>query len=221
MNGKQAEGADNQRLQTLLEAFYTVCGMPIQLLNLEECVLLAFPREKATGLCSLKVPVTVQQETVGFLAVNFDDEAIAQERGQAVSLLLQAMADHIGRQKILTLHRKSVAELLEEYVDNHLNEELSVTRLCQALKVSRPVLYNLTRQHVGGGIAAYVLHQRMERAQHLLRDGLLSAKEIAAAVGFSDYSYFLRVYKKTYGVSPVKLQRAYEKHGYREKKRLF
>jgi AraC family L-rhamnose operon regulatory protein RhaS len=52
------------------------------------------------------------------------------------------------------------------------------------------------------GIAAYVRRRRMHRAKKLLKNTTLSIGEIAHTVGFTDYNYFSRVYKKTYGKSP-------------------
>ena len=50
--------------------------------------------------------------------------------------------------------------------------------------------------------AAYILRRRMHKAKKLLKVTDLPISEIANNVGFSDYNYFSRVYKKTYGKSP-------------------
>jgi AraC-like DNA-binding protein len=53
----------------------------------------------------------------------------------------------------------------------------------------------------------YLLMRRLDRARHLMRSGV-SLAEAAAASGFADQSHMSRQFKKAYGVSPGRWQRA-------------
>lgn len=46
--------------------------------------------------------------------------------------------------------------------------------------------------------------KRLLKAKELLQATDMSVAEIATAVGFSDYNYFLRAFKKAFGISPKK-----------------
>ena len=46
----------------------------------------------------------------------------------------------------------------------------------------------------------------MERAADLLRRAELSSKEVAWACGFSNHSYFIRLFRKRYAASPLELR---------------
>nr|WP_274613540.1 helix-turn-helix domain-containing protein [Vibrio diabolicus] len=48
----------------------------------------------------------------------------------------------------------------------------------------------------------YYLQLRLERAQHLLLQTMLSITQISTACGFSSTSYFARCYKKRYEKTP-------------------
>jgi AraC-like DNA-binding protein len=48
-----------------------------------------------------------------------------------------------------------------------------------------------------------LLELRMGRAAELLREGRLSVKQIAAAVGIPEPSYFCRCFRKAYGCTPL------------------
>ena len=44
-------------------------------------------------------------------------------------------------------------------------------------------------------------------AKHLILSTSLSIAEVADAAGFSDYNYFLRIFKQSYGISCGKLRK--------------
>ena len=48
----------------------------------------------------------------------------------------------------------------------------------------------------------FIIRRKIEKAQLLLIAGELPVKEIAYLVGFEDFSYFSRVFKKTTGLTP-------------------
>jgi AraC family transcriptional regulator len=49
----------------------------------------------------------------------------------------------------------------------------------------------------------YVIHRRVERAQHLLRThSKLSLAEVSVRTGFSDQSHFTSLFKRIIGVTP-------------------
>ncbi|MBO5218088.1 MAG: helix-turn-helix transcriptional regulator, partial [Clostridia bacterium] len=51
-------------------------------------------------------------------------------------------------------------------------------------------------------VAAFVRRRRLEHAKKLILEGKMSIPEIADTVGFSDYNYFLRVFRQEFGISP-------------------
>lgn len=54
------------------------------------------------------------------------------------------------------------------------------------------------------GIAEYIRTLRLQQAQTLLKESDIPITEIAASVGFDDYNYFRRVFKKETGCSAKK-----------------
>ncbi|MDT2237564.1 helix-turn-helix domain-containing protein [Paenibacillus larvae] len=55
----------------------------------------------------------------------------------------------------------------------------------------------------------YVNTFRIEKAKHLLLQTELKTNEIAARVGYTDPTYFYRIFKKYVGVSPTELRKMY------------
>ena len=70
------------------------------------------------------------------------------------------------------------------------------------------------QQYTSGGIANFIRLKRLEKAKFLIRTTDMKIPEISHATGFSDYNYFLRIFKKEFGITIMeyvmkkKMQRA-------------
>ena len=53
----------------------------------------------------------------------------------------------------------------------------------------------------------YLLQIRMEAAKRLLSEGSFALGAVAEAVGFDDYNYFSRVFKKRTGYTPTEYKK--------------
>jgi len=58
------------------------------------------------------------------------------------------------------------------------------------------------KRETGRSIIDYVIDRRIDEAKKLLLEGSMTLAQVAEAVGFADYNYFCRVFKKTYSKSP-------------------
>lgn len=68
--------------------------------------------------------------------------------------------------------------------------------------VSKSRFIHIFKEYTGYSPYAYQLAIRMDRAKELLRDSELSIEEISDFVGYSDSSYFCRIFKKHTGNTP-------------------
>ena len=90
-----------------------------------------------------------------------------------------------------------------------MHERIYVEDICRALDISRTQLYEETKQYTNGGIASFIKIKRLNKAKELVTGTSMSVSEISDKTGFSDYNYFLRVFKKHYGISPKKMRKTY------------
>ena len=77
------------------------------------------------------------------------------------------------------------------------SEDLAHTLAMSARTLSRRL------QDEGQSLSAIVEQVRIERAEHLLRDGDLSVQAIAQQAGFADASSFGRAFKRATGQTPA------------------
>ena len=96
----------------------------------------------------------------------------------------------------------STLQLVTDYVNAHLHEEISLQCLAQLAGLSTYYFVRLFKQSVGLAPHQYVIRRRLEKARQLLKTSHLSILQIAIDVGFSSSSHFSHTFKKAFGVSP-------------------
>ena len=90
-----------------------------------------------------------------------------------------------------------------EYLNAHLQEELSLDALAKEFFISKYHLCRLFRQQTGASILIYFNAKRLALAKQMIAHGE-SATSVALHLGFRDYSTFYRAYRKQMGESPVR-----------------
>ena len=85
--------------------------------------------------------------------------------------------------------------------------DLSLDAIARELAVSKNHLINRFRTEVGETPMQYLTNLRLKRAALLLTEHNLSVQDIAAAVGIPDANYFTKLFKRTYGKTPLKYRK--------------
>ncbi|MBD3887472.1 helix-turn-helix transcriptional regulator [Phormidium tenue FACHB-886] len=88
------------------------------------------------------------------------------------------------------------------YIDEHLEEHLSVGAISQQVGISQFYFCHLFKQSMGVSPHQYLLQRRIERAKQLLLQNRPNIADIALAVGFANQSHFTRQFKQVVGVTP-------------------
>ena len=123
----------------------------------------------------------------------------------AASKILDACTGYIQLKEMLHPSGKNIIEPVEKYIDSHLSEDISISKLCKEFHISRTKLYNIMKEYIPGGIAEFIKNKRLEKAKHLIKTTDMHITEISDRVGFSNYNYFIRVFKHKYGISPKQM----------------
>lgn len=124
-----------------------------------------------------------------------------------LSLQFSEMMFHISKAfcaQVQTADRTpaAVARILG-YIRENYRQNLSLDSICAHVGMSKQYCMRLFKAHTGMTISAYILDLRMRHAAYLLRYTYMNVSETAEYLGFSGTSYFSRVFKAYYGVSPV------------------
>ena len=87
------------------------------------------------------------------------------------------------------------------YINSNLEDDLSIDALSARFFLSRSRLMHRFKQVTGCPVHQYVLQKRLILAAKLLQEGC-SVTRAAERSGFSDYSAFLRSFRRAYHVPP-------------------
>ncbi|MBR0037615.1 MAG: response regulator [Bacteroidales bacterium] len=132
-------------------------------------------------------------------------ERRAKQREKLQGLIENQEADNASG---LSEEDKQYIERLNAIVRQQMaSGDLAVDTLSQQMCTSRSVLNRRVRQLTGTSVAAYVLQLRMQHAKQLLLDTHQPIGEIALACGFDDLSYFSRVFRQSFGVTPSQFRK--------------
>jgi AraC family transcriptional regulator len=91
---------------------------------------------------------------------------------------------------------------LAAYIEEHLDEDLSIARLARSAAISASHFKTLFKRTTGMPVHQYVVQRRVERARTLLASGDLSASQVALAAGFAHQSHMARAMRRLLGVTP-------------------
>jgi len=105
-------------------------------------------------------------------------------------------------------HRIEIVSSMIQYVDNHLAEKLSLSALAKAVNYSESYIGRIFKEVTNQSFTSYIINKRLIKASSYLREGY-PATEASQMVGFHNYSYFFKTFKKAKGISPMEYKREF------------
>ncbi|OIJ22255.1 DNA-binding response regulator [Anaerobacillus alkalidiazotrophicus] len=96
---------------------------------------------------------------------------------------------------------------LMQYIANHYAEPITLTEVAKHFHFNPSYLSNYFTTHNKESFTEYLNKIRIEEASKLLKQNTAAISEIGSMVGYSDHSYFCKVFKKTMGISPSQYRR--------------
>ena len=133
---------------------------------------------------------------------SFDDEKI-----NSIIKIASILAKHILLEKMLKPKIDKNIEIATKYIKDNFKSKLTVSTIASKTNISKSTLYRIFNENFGCTVSDYINQLRIEKSISLLSETDLSVEEIAEKTGFASCSYFSRVFKKLYGVSPLKFKK--------------
>ena len=100
------------------------------------------------------------------------------------------------------LNTADYTEMAKRYIEEHYMEVIQLRDLALVAHIS-PTYYSIRfKKDTGMSFTEYLIWFRLNKARKFLKNGKNSCKEIAIAVGYTDYVQFTKIFKKYIGVSP-------------------
>lgn len=127
----------------------------------------------------------------------------------------QDMLAHIAycfKTDSLIMQERSYTDLAIELMDKYYAEDISLQSIASQISVNPSYLSRLFKQEKGENFITYLTRVRIEHAKTYLLSRELRVYEIADKVGYHNYTYFSKIFKKSVGLTPEE---------YRERQQAF
>jgi len=123
---------------------------------------------------------------------------------EALSELFRGIVDSMLEEKTeqTDISAQDAVEKAIAYVNEHYCEKITLTGIAQMVGVSSSYFSTMFSRLTGENLIAYITRLRIEKAAELIRSDSFSLTETAFMVGYEDYAYFSRIFRKAMGVSP-------------------
>lgn len=105
------------------------------------------------------------------------------------------------------MNETEVTARAKAYVRAHLGENISRADIAKQVYLHPDYLSHIFRDRTGMTLSDYILQERVARAKELLEHAGGSVTEIGEAVGFSNTSYFGKMFRKCVGCTPKEYRR--------------
>ncbi|MDQ0885553.1 two-component system response regulator YesN [Paenibacillus sp. V4I9] len=129
----------------------------------------------------------------------FQQETLGDLRRLVESHLIE-VCERIGEKR--SGKAKNVIERIRSLIDKRFAENLQVGDIAKEVFLSTTYLCLLFKQETGETINEYMTKVRVDKAKELLKDPANKFYEVCYAVGYSDPSYFSKIFKKQTGHTP-------------------
>ena len=121
---------------------------------------------------------------------------------QSKALFLNILEEIILLMKVKDDPIKENIALILTYIQENFTKNITVSDIALRFNWERRKFSYVFEKRMGISPNVYLTDLRIQKSKMLLRSSDFSIKEIAKRVGYTDYFYFSRVFKKVTGLSP-------------------
>lgn len=131
------------------------------------------------------------------------------DKVESRGIVYQLLAHFMKRAQKKIKSRDERIEKTLSYIHSHIYENINLDSLTDICCLSKDHYIRLFRQKIGTTPLQYINQKKIEKAQLILVTDNMPVKNVALTLGFDDYSYFNRLFKKLTGTTPQEYRHSY------------
>ena len=184
-------GQGNGRLDAVSNCLKTFFGISYQLSVYEEHAVSKGSSSKAAAYVGLL------QNGHYYWGVGVDEDIIK----ASVAALVSAVNKLTAEQHITKGREERIVDIIGYVQKNY--RQVTLDMLSAEFHLSKPYLSKYIKEKAGTTFQEVVKKERMKKARTLLRETNQTVETVAAEVGYENVEHFNRLFKKSYGMTPI------------------
>ncbi len=185
----------NGRLDAVSNAIKTFFGIDYELSVYEEHAISKGSTSKAAAY------VGIVHDGKFYWGVGVDEDIIK----SSIAALVSAANKLTREQHITTGREERIIDIISYIQKNYV--DVTLETLSEYFHLSKPYLSKYIKERAGMTFQEVVKEERMKKARTLLKETTSTVETIAANVGYENVEHFNRLFKRSYGVTPVQYRK--------------
>lgn len=185
----------NGRLDAVSNAIKLFFGIKYELSVYEEHAISKTSSSKAATY------VGIMQGGKMYWGVGVDDDIIK----SSIAALVSAANKLVKEQHITAGRDERAVEILSFIQRHYIDATLDL--LADEFHLSKPYLSKYIKDKTGLTFQDFIKEERMKKAINLLKETDQTVESIAVSIGYENVEHFNRLFKKSYGVTPMQFRK--------------
>ena len=133
--------------------------------------------------------------------------AVKQSMIESYVKIMTICASYLTLSNAVTGAKATVGQLAMRYISENYTEHITVKDICDAVGYSKSTVLASFKKEFATTVNSYLTNMRLERAKKMLENESVTINEVALDCGFSDQSYFSKVFSAKYKITPTDYRR--------------
>ena len=103
--------------------------------------------------------------------------------------------------------KRDIVGAVKRYVREHINEDIYIADIAGQVYLNEQYLMRTFKKTTGISILEFITNERVRLAKELLVGTDHPVKQVADSVGYGNYSYFTKLFKRNTGLTPQAYRR--------------
>jgi len=101
---------------------------------------------------------------------------------------------------------ESMIDKAKKYIKQNIDQDLCRTDIAAYLHINPDYFTRIFNKEVGLSIPEFIMQERLKIAKEMILQTDMSISEIAVSVGYTNFSYFSKLFKEMFGLNPTALK---------------
>ena len=139
------------------------------------------------------------------------ERTVTREECRRIGHLLESYILLIQKRSPTAMQGSSLSDRIKHFLDNNLEYELDTHQIGLLLHYNEKYLGRIFKKETGLSVWQYRNRRRLDLCREFLVHSNEPISRIACRLGFENISYFNRLYKSQYGLSPTEYRKTHQK----------